>query len=61
MGDYYEEPRNPGKDDGKCALCEKPGLGEEQRCFGCGYLICEDCDVYGPMGKHYVIEHNEEL
>jgi len=58
---YLEEPSNPGLDDGCCALCKKPGLTEEDRCMGCGYLVCEDCDENSPWGQHLVIEHNEEL
>jgi len=59
MTEYMEEPRNPGLDDGRCALCKKPGLDEDSRCFGCGYLICED--HYGdPDGKHLVVDHDEE-
>jgi hypothetical protein len=61
MPEYQEEPCNPGKDDGRCALCKKPGLTEESRCMGCGYLICEDCDVNSPWGSHLVVEHQEEV
>jgi len=61
MSDYIEEPTNPGLDDGKCALCLKPGLTEEDRCYGCGYTICEDCNVNaGLMGPHLVAEHQDE-
>ncbi len=56
---YLETPRNPGADDGKCALCEKSGMTEDHRCFGCGYLICEDCDAESPTGQHYVIDHEQ--
>jgi len=59
MTDYLEEPRNPGKDDGRCSLCKKPGLTEEYRCAGCGYLVCDECDVTGVMGQHFVGEHEE--
>ena len=58
MGDYLEEPRNPGKDDGRCALCETTGLTEEDRCHGCGYLIC-DAHFGDPWGKHLVVAHDE--
>lgn len=60
MSRYLEEPCNPGLDDGKCALCLKEGLGEDDRCHGCGYLICEDCNVnVGLMGPHLVVEHQD--
>lgn len=58
--EYLESVRNPGKDDGCCALCTRPGLDEEQRCFGCGYLVCEDCDITQPEGLHFVVEHGDE-
>lgn len=58
MSDYLEEPRNPGKDDGRCALCETTGLTEEDRCHGCGYLIC-DAHFGDPWGKHLVVAHDE--
>jgi len=57
---YHEEPRNPGKDDGKCGLCKKQlAKPEDHRCGGCGYTICEDCDETNVMGTHFVIEHQE--
>ena len=59
MTEYQEEPHNPGKDDGRCALCQKTGLTEEYRCHGCGYLVCDDCDENAPFGSHLVVEHNE--
>ena len=59
MSKYLEEPRNPGLDDGKCALCKKPGLTEDDRCGGCGYLVCGDHVSY-PWGQHLVVEHDDE-
>ncbi len=59
MSDYLEEPRNPGLDDGKCALCGKPGMAEGDRCYGCGYLICDD-HPGDPWGQHLVVEHDDE-
>lgn len=58
--EYLETVRNPGKDDGKCALCETPGLDEDHRCYGCGYLVCGDCDKAEPEGQHLVVDHDEE-
>lgn len=54
------ELRNPGFDDGRCALCRERVLDpEEHRCHGCGYIVCVYCDETHPMGKHDVIEHKE--
>jgi hypothetical protein len=58
MSEYLEEPRNPGLDDGKCALCEK-AVTEDARCYGCGYLVCED-HPGDPCGQHLVAEHDDE-
>lgn len=58
MPKYLEEPRNPGKDDGRCALCETPELTEDSRCFGCGYLICDD-HPGDPCGVHLVVDHDD--
>jgi len=62
--EYLEKPKNPGADDGKCAnfdTCGNDGLDEDDcRCFGCGYLICEECSGDAPWGKHYVIDHWSE-
>lgn len=60
VGKYLEEPRNPGKDDGRCALCGIQGLTEEDRCHGCGYLICDE-HVGDPWGKHLVVQHDESV
>ena len=60
MIEYLEEPQNPGLDDGRCALCKRPGLDEDDRCRGCGYLVCEECDVSSPWGQHLVVEHSNE-
>lgn len=57
--EFLEPPKNPGWDDGLCALCEKAGLTEDARCYGCGYLVCED-HCGDPWGKHYVIQHDED-
>lgn len=60
---YKETPKNPGVDDGKCALCETRILEEEWEdsfCHGCGYHICEDCGGDAPMGVHLVVEHQDE-
>lgn len=58
---YLETPRNPGKDDGKCANyehCGHSGLDEhDHRCNGCGYLICGVCDTSAPLGMHFVVDH----
>lgn len=61
MTNYLEEPTNPGKDDGRCALCKISGLDEVDRCHGCGYLICDDCDS-GTLefGPHLVVAHSDE-
>jgi hypothetical protein len=59
MTDYLEEPRNPGKDDGRCALCGQPGLTEDDRCYGCGYLVCCDCFKHDPWGVHLVVQHTD--
>ena len=56
---FLEEPKNPGLDDGQCALCKTQGLTEDDRCFGCGYLICED-HTGDPTGAHFVIDHDED-
>jgi hypothetical protein len=55
--EMMEVPINPGVDDGLCALCKEPGQDEDQRCHGCGYLVCDDCDVSSPMGPHLVVDH----
>lgn len=60
MSRYKEEPKNPGFDDGKCALCKKD-VSEDDRCFGCGYLVCESCNInYDLMGPHLVVQHQED-
>jgi len=60
MSEYLEEPKNPGLDDGKCALCKvDKGLTDEDRCHGCGYLIC-DAHFGDPWGKHLVVAHDDE-
>lgn len=40
-----------------CALCHKPNVTEESRCFGCGELICDKCDQSPPMGSHAREDH----
>jgi len=57
--EYLEEVKNPGKDDGNCALCSTKGLTEENRCFGCGYLVC-DLHPSHCCGQHLVVEHDDE-
>lgn len=61
---HLEEPKNPGKDDGKCANaygCKSKGLTEDDRCFGCGYTVCEDCNTnLSLMGPHLVVQHWED-
>ncbi len=57
--EYLEKPRNPGLDDGNCALCSTKGLTEENRCSGCGYLVC-DSHFGDPWGKHFVVAHDED-
>jgi hypothetical protein len=62
---YLEEPRNPGVDDGLCALCSKvlespDSVEEEFRCHGCGYLVCSSCCISSPTGPHLVVEHQED-
>ena len=59
MSTYLEERKNPGLDDGNCALCGTKGLTEEDRCAGCGYLIC-DSHFGDPCGQHLVVEHDDE-
>lgn len=60
MTEYMEEPRNPGVDDGHCGVCKKDkGLTEEDRCHGCGYLIC-DAHFGDPWGQHLVVQHDDE-
>lgn len=58
--EYLEKPTNPGVDDGKCALCETPGVTEDNFCHGCGYHICEACDLGNPVGIHLVVAHQDE-
>jgi hypothetical protein len=60
MAEFLEEPRNPGLDDGKCALCKAPDQPEENRCHGCGYLICANHHGDPPFGAHLVVKHDEE-
>lgn len=56
-----EQPANPGLDDGKCALCKRGGLTEDDRCYGCGYTVCNECSVnISLMGPHLVVDHGEE-
>ena len=57
--DFQEEPRNPGKDDGRCALCDATGLDESNRCAGCGYLVCDAHDG-DPWGSHLVVAHDDD-
>lgn len=59
MPKYLEEPKNPGLDDGCCALCGVEGLDEDSRCSGCGYLVCDD-HPGDPCGPHFVIDHDDE-
>jgi hypothetical protein len=40
-----------------CALCHKPNVTEDSRCFGCGELICDACDRSPPMGSHSKEDH----
>lgn len=40
-----------------CALCHKPNVTEESHCYGCGELICDNCDRSPPMGKHSKEDH----
>jgi hypothetical protein len=35
-----------------CALCHKPNVTQESYCFGCGELICDECDRSPPLGRH---------
>lgn len=41
--------------------CAKPGckneVTDDHECFGCGFFICEPCDLNHPMGPHDVIDH----
>lgn len=54
---FMEQPKNPGLDDSRCALCEAEGLDEGHRCHGCGYLIYDD-HPNDPWGTHLVVEHD---
>lgn len=41
-----------------CALCHKPNVTADwSLCYGCGELICDDCDRSPPMGKHGKEDH----
>jgi len=60
-----EEPRNPGVNDGKCALCKRgidPEKWDDLACAGCGYHVCEECSVNQnmPFGPHYVVAHQDD-
>lgn len=44
-----------------CHFCNTE-LDEDNRCFGCGKFVCDECDVnYDmPFGAHDVEEHAQE-
>lgn len=43
-----------------CYFCGAQVDDEENRCYGCGEVICQDCNLNaGLVGRHDVMEHRE--